>query len=96
MARKTVEISYLRTMINDILALHMGNGVEDRRYREGMIAVLEAALHETGNYRGFVYLTSEQVPALNAPGIQYLDGMMHPDYQKRFENTDPTRIRFLD
>lgn len=88
MARKTFEVETLKNQINHMLATSE-NGPN---FRSGLALLLENVLHETGNYKGFRYLLEGQCPGL--PGVNYLDGVPHPDYKKRFENTDDTRVEF--
>jgi len=87
-ARKTIEVETLKNRINHMLAM----GEDGPDFRSGLALLLESVLHETGNYRGFRYLLEGQCPGL--PGVNYLDGVPHPDYKKRFENTDDTRVEF--
>jgi len=58
MARKTISVQYLRDKVNFALA-NPDRANEDpaaaRFYRCGLASVLELALHESGNYRGFGY-----------------------------------------
>jgi hypothetical protein len=60
MARKTIDIKTLKASVNAALsnADHQDEwmGVACARvYRQGVAAVLETALHETGNYNGFQF-----------------------------------------
>jgi hypothetical protein len=89
MARKTFEVETLKNQINHMLATseHYDSG-----FRQGLALLLENVLHETGNYKGYRYLLEGQCPG--RPGVNYLDGLPHPDYKKRFENTDDTRVEF--
>jgi hypothetical protein len=67
MARKTVNVDELKTRVNDMLA----NSTCSAEMRYGMCNVIELALMETGNYKGFGYLTAEMLgPDVNGlPGI---------------------------
>ena len=49
MSRKTIPVGTLTAKINSMLALSTCSPVE----RLAMANVLEAVLHDTGNYRGF-------------------------------------------
>ena len=89
MARKTFEVETLRNRINHVL---VSSPAKDVQFRAAYAVLLEGILHETGNYKGFRYLLEGQCPGL--PGVNYLDGVPHPDYKKRFENTDDTRVEF--
>jgi hypothetical protein len=60
--RMTVPVEFVRTRVNNLLARpRMGSTPWDRltpdqAFRLGAASVLEAILHETGNYKGFHYL----------------------------------------
>lgn len=56
MSRKTIEIETLRKNANTFLADSADEMVGERR---GIALLLERALFETMNYKGFVYLSSE-------------------------------------
>jgi len=58
MARKTVEVGKILRMANAFLAAE--NTTADER--EGVAAILEAILFETGNYEGFRYLEGADYP----------------------------------
>jgi len=96
MSRKTIKVSEILNTVNKLCQTSHGPSAE---WRQGMLYLLENVLHKTHNYKGFVYLTVEQVPAGELPGINYIkvNGTMvpHPDHNKRFENTDSTRVRYL-
>lgn len=85
--RKTFEVETLKNRINHMLA---SSAADEVQFRTAYIVLLESILHETGNYKGFGYLL--EGTCTGRPGINYLDGMPHPDYDKRFENTDKTRV----
>ena len=53
--------------------------------REGWNTLLEEILHDTGNYRGYGYLRSKDVPKGELPGIDGEEGnFTHPDETRRF------------
>ena len=60
--RQTVPVKFLRDRINTLLQApsHHRRSLEglsaEQAYRMGAASVLEAVLHETGNYAGFGYL----------------------------------------
>ena len=55
--------------------------------REGMIAVIDVIIHQSGTYKGFRYLAQEEVPPNEEPGTLGLgDTRTYPD---------PTRRRYL-
>ena len=71
------------------------NSDADRvKQREGVQTLVESILHDSDNYKGFRYLLADEV-ADGVPGINYLDGVPHPDYEKRFANTDRTRVMYF-
>jgi len=87
--RKTFEVETLKNRINHMLA---SSAADEVQFRTAYTVLLESILHETGNYKGFRFLLEGQCPGL--PGINYQDGQPHPDYVKRFENTDHTRVEY--
>lgn len=89
MARKTFSVDALRDMVNQMCK---DSVPESQGIRQGAMLVLEQVLHDTGNYKGFRYLLEGE--CTGQPGVNYLNGLPHPDYQKRFENTDPTRVQY--
>jgi hypothetical protein len=90
-SRKTVEIEKLLDYANGYLASDYTNGGApgDRQRRQGVIDMLEAALHAIGRYRGYVYLDETQITK-SMPGIRW-DA---EDRSGRFTNTDNTRRRY--
>jgi hypothetical protein len=88
MARKTVQVSSVIEYVNNMLRNSFGAVTSEERL--GMIDVLEQILHDTGNYRGYRYLTQEEVPSGEKPGIHYAGDMPAP-YPERFKDTDHTR-----
>jgi hypothetical protein len=56
MARKTTDVTAVKENANRLLA----NSSDNRQdFRNGVIALVETVLLETGNYHGFKYLPSE-------------------------------------
>lgn len=55
MARKTVDVEYVRIRVNDMLDSSVCPDIRDD-VRVGLCVLLEDILHETGNYKGFSYL----------------------------------------
>ena len=88
-ARKTIEVSKFVEYANHLLS----HGLTTEEQRIGVIKLTEQMLHETSNYRGFRYLTENEV--IGRPGINYIDGQPVADLKQRFANTDPTRIQFF-
>ena len=62
----------------------------DAEYRKGVMAMIEAVLFETDNYKGYRYLAVDEVPTGCTPGIRRDRGE-----EKKFENTDNTRVRYF-
>jgi len=85
--RKTIEVAELISMTN--LVLTRSTCTPD--IRQGMMNLLEAVLHKTGNYKGYKYLTEGYVPDGARPGINSID----LDIVGRFENTDKTRVEYF-
>jgi hypothetical protein len=57
-SRKTVPIDTLKQNVNRALTARIVGNTPD--YRRGLAAVLEDALMQTGQYRGFNYLTDDE------------------------------------
>ena len=62
----------------------------DAEYRKGVMAMIEAVLFETDNYKGYRYLAVDEIPTGCTPGIRRNRGK-----EKQFENTDNTRVRYF-
>jgi hypothetical protein len=62
----------------------------DAELRKGVMLMIEAVLMDTGNYKGFRYLAVDEVPTGCTPGIRRDRGD-----EKKFENTDNTRVRYF-
>ena len=93
--RRTVRVADLVDMVNNICKDSAEN---HRDIRQGAMNVLESVLHSTGNYYGFRYLLKDEVED-GEPGVNYdvnECGVMvpHPDHEKRFANTDCTRVMY--
>jgi hypothetical protein len=99
-ARKTFYVESVKNSVNESLRCSDGIGSEIVARRQGMMNVLENILHGSGNYSGYRYLLAHEVPAGALPGVNYdvnERGVMvpHPDYEKRFANTDKTRVHYF-
>ncbi len=81
MAKKTFSVDEFKKLVNNTLATCWDT---NPKYREGIITSLEHILHATGNYKGFRYLTKDEVPGINTPSEDL-------SYEDRFKNTDHTR-----
>jgi len=90
--RKTVEIDILLNYANGYLSADWqgGDAEPEKCRRQGLIDMLEAALHSVGRTRGYVYLDQTQITK-SKPGIRWLDGQA-PSHT--FHETDPTRRRY--
>lgn len=88
--RKTFNVSELVDMVNGICK-DSAPDLVDRR--QGAMNVLEAVLHQTGNYRGFGYLLKGECDG--NPGVNYLGNLPHPNYDLRFKDTDRTRVMYF-
>ncbi len=90
MPRKTVDVEAFKDMTNQILR----NSTADRDLRRGWCGALEWILHETGNYRGYRYLTIDEVPGEGLPGIR-TDGEGNPlPEDLRWQSCDDTRRQY--
>ena len=88
--RKTVEVSALKDQINFMLA----NSRCPVEGRKSMMVILENVLMETGNYRGFSYLSKNEVPEGYQYGInlEAYGECDTPTSSMLFDNTDSTRV----
>ena len=91
MARKTQTMDEIVARANQYLRITDAN-MHERR--QGVIDFVTGLLMQTGNYRGFGYLQASEV-ANGAGGINYVNGLPHPDTVERFANTDCTRVRIF-
>jgi len=87
LTRKTLKVGSLVNKINAMLK----DSTCSPDVRNGMICVLEDALHETGNYEGFRYLDRNDLAEGVKPGVNFDEKGMLLDYPMRFDNTDDTR-----
>jgi len=91
--RKTIDVATLVDYVNGILAAETDD-VASQHLRWGAILTLEQALHATGNYNGFRYLTNKELPEHIRPGVRYgADGNILST-EARFHNTDETRRQY--
>ena len=90
MARKTFKVEDLVKVVNHNLC----NGGDTADTRIGMIALIEQVLHDSGNYKGYRYLTQAEIPSPHKPGIHVdVNGDILP-YPNRFKDTDDTRREY--
>lgn len=90
MSRKTIKVETVRDECNRLLASEYGTP----DYRLGISVALEWLLMLSGNYNGFKYLTKDEVPENEKPGIVWEE-----DQQGRpapnFTVADETRRRYF-
>ena len=90
MARKTFKVEDLVIAVNRKLR----NGIDTIDTRYGMIALIEQVLHDSGNYKGYRFLTQAEIPSSHKPGIHTdTNGDILP-YPDRFKDTDDTRREY--
>jgi len=94
MARKTIKIQDLKDKINGYLRKSADNLKSERR---GMAVVLSGVLHDTGNYRGFCYLTPDQMKDEKGStvGINAVAYDKDPTMEEKFDGTDDTRVEYF-
>lgn len=85
MSKKTVTVNKLKEMANNILA----DSYCEPESRDCLIVFVDKILMDTGNYKGFRYLTKNEVPVGQFPGIN--TPIEDLTYEERFKYTDPTR-----
>lgn len=92
-ARKTVEVGKVLKIANNFLAAKHTNASE----RDAVVAMIEAVLFETGNYRGFAYLPKEKYvdeTGFESDGTRrryFVSGTIDADYEA--EDRDINKIR---
>jgi hypothetical protein len=88
--KKTIQVETVKKMVNHTL-LHSPDDAKGER--QGLCMLLEKILMDTGNYRGFNYLTKEKMKeseygvsiGINSPAVELT-------IEKKFEGTDHTRV----
>jgi hypothetical protein len=88
--RKTIEVKVLKNKINDIL-LHSSDDCKEGRSSLGLL--LKEVLQDTGNYKGFKYLSESDMKESRS-GISIGINALYTDLHKKFENTDFTRVMY--
>jgi hypothetical protein len=88
--RKTISVEQVLTYAN----MQLKGSVTPSGHRDGICTMIEQVLMDTGNYAGFRYLTSVDVPTGHTPGIHYDEGGILP-YPERFVNTDESRREYF-
>jgi len=79
MARKTVDVDYVRIRVNDMLDTTVCPEIRDE-VRVGLCVLLEDILHETGNYRGF----SHNVRGEDGKVLRDENGKVVANYQRYY------------
>lgn len=69
MSRKTFEVESLKSMVNEMIARSHDDCGGSVEYRESAASILSSVLMQTGNYKGFRYLTEKEVPSGQKFGI---------------------------
>jgi hypothetical protein len=88
-SRKTIHVEDIVKSLNWQLA---NEHQEHNGGRAHMMTFVEDILHKTGNYRGFRYLEQHEVPVNCKPGIRH--PVVPGNDDKRFWDTDPTRVKY--
>ena len=92
MARKTIEVGKILKMANAFLAAK--NTTADER--EGVCALLETVLFETGNYMGFRYLEGSDYPeefdGLGSRRYYYPSNAVREDFEVELRNINQIRV----
>ena len=83
--RKTIEVDRIREYANGFLSAKGGTTWA----REAVMRMIEMVLIETGNYKGFEYLTQDRLDTKDKPGINIGSN------EERFIDTDETRVRYF-
>lgn len=88
--RKTIDILMLRDMANDYIRNVKDDMVKER---EGVAALLESALHETGNYKGFRYLTRKDMESSMSGYSIGIDYDVEDEF--KFVGCDKSRVEYF-
>ena len=75
-ARKTIEVGTLLHRVNYFLASDRSTADE----REVMCTFIEGVLHDTGNYRGYRYLDTDQIEGNGSRRFYFVSGKLEDDY----------------
>ena len=75
-ARKTIEVGTLLHRLNYFLANDRGTADE----REIMISFVEGILHDTGNYRGYRYLDTDEIEGNGSRRYYFVSSKIQEDY----------------
>jgi len=91
--KKTVKVEELKNRMNQFLATYDSKNCSED-FVLGQRVFLEEILFETENYFGFAYLTQNEVPEGENPGIRHYIVSSIEDMDKRFVDTDKNRVRY--
>ena len=87
MKRKTISVEALKNRINNSLKM---SGDDYKEGRRALMSTIEDILHETGNYKGFGFITKDERVLANS-NLSY--GMYKgEDGQYYFDGCDRTRV----
>lgn len=89
--RKTFDVVEFIANTNKMLA----NGTTTPEFRKGLMFALESVLFASNRYKGFRYLTkNEVIVAQSLTKEEVLPGI-RTDQPLQFENTDSTRVAYF-
>ena len=88
MASKTIKVELLVNKLNETLRTYVEKSTNSDGL-EGQRVFLENILMASGNYKGFFYLTEDEVPEGERPGIR------NESTANRFIDTDCNRVRYI-
>ena len=92
MARKTIEVGKILNIANHFLAAKNTSADE----REGVCAMLETVLFETGNYMGFRYLEGSDYPeefdGLGSRRYYYPSNAVREDFESELRDINRIRV----
>lgn len=80
-ARKTVEVGTLLHRVNYFLASENSTAEE----REVMCTFIEGVLFDTGNYRGFRYLDTDEIKGSGSRRFYFVSSKIQADYDAAAE-----------
>ena len=99
MTRKTINVEEVKDWANQQLE---ATDSVDCAWRQGVMTMLENILMSTDNYKGFRYLSLDEVPAGRMPGIRETESGFGKSIEEleeiqfgKFKNTDRTRVRYF-
>ena len=75
--RKTIEVGTLLHRVNYFLASKNSTAEE----REVMCTFIEGVLHDTGNYRGYAYLDTDEIKGNGTRRFYYVSSKIEADHR---------------